>query len=182
MKFEPKDYLAQTALKSAGYDPGALDGLWGVKSQMALQAWCAAREPKPAQLDGEFDPRSEANILSLLPEAQAAARKFLAAAKAAMLPYGLDVRITSGNRTYAEQDALYAQGRTKPGPVVTNARGGQSNHNHGIAWDITLFRGKDPIYESPHYAELAAIGRNQGLDCGAYWKNIKDEPHYVLKK
>ena len=41
-------------------------------------------------------------------------------------------------RTFAEQDNLYAQGRTKPGPVVTYAKGGQSYHNYGLAIDIVL--------------------------------------------
>ena len=50
--------------------------------------------------------------------------------------HGITINIISGTRTYAEQDALYAQGRTRPGNVVTNARGGYSNHNFGIAFDI----------------------------------------------
>lgn len=41
-------------------------------------------------------------------------------------------------RTFAEQDALYAQGRTKKGAKVTNAKGGQSYHNYGLAVDIVL--------------------------------------------
>ena len=48
------------------------------------------------------------------------------------------VRITQGLRTFAEQDGLYAQGRTKPGKKVTNAKGGQSIHNYGFAVDICL--------------------------------------------
>nr|WP_295770097.1 M15 family metallopeptidase [Rhodoferax sp.] len=39
-------------------------------------------------------------------------------------------------RSCAEQDALYAQGRTAPGNKVTNAKSGDSNHNFGIAFDI----------------------------------------------
>ena len=45
------------------------------------------------------------------------------------------VRITQGLRTIAEQDALYAKGRTTPGKKVTNAKGGQSVHNYGFAVD-----------------------------------------------
>lgn len=41
-------------------------------------------------------------------------------------------------RTFAEQDGIYAQGRTKPGPVVTYARAGQSYHNYGLAIDVVL--------------------------------------------
>jgi len=127
-----------------------------------------------------LDPRSETAIATLLPEARAAARTFMAAAIPAMEAVGVQIRIICGTRTYAQQDALYAQGRTKPGPKVTNARGGYSNHNFGIAWDIGLFQGKKYLEESPHYQTCAHIGRIQGLDCGAFWKSFPDEPHYQL--
>jgi peptidoglycan L-alanyl-D-glutamate endopeptidase CwlK len=51
---------------------------------------------------------------------------------------GLDFRITQGLRTIDEQNALYAQGRTKSGPIVTNAKGGESFHNYGLAIDFCL--------------------------------------------
>lgn len=50
----------------------------------------------------------------------------------------ISILITQGLRTIAEQDALYAQGRTKPGAIVTNARGGYSYHNFGLAVDFAL--------------------------------------------
>lgn len=49
-----------------------------------------------------------------------------------------EMRIVQGFRTFPEQDALFAQGRTKPGPKVTNAKAGQSFHNYGIAIDFCL--------------------------------------------
>lgn len=127
-----------------------------------------------------FDPRTESNIATLLPAAQDAARKFMAAIVPAMAAHGVDARIICGSRTWKEQDALYAQGRTKPGPIVTKARGGYSNHNFGIAWDIGLFKGKTYLEESPLYSECARIGREMGLDCGAFWK-FTDDPHFQLK-
>lgn len=51
---------------------------------------------------------------------------------------GLDIRITQGLRTIAEQDAIYAQGRTLPGKIVSNAKGGSSFHNYGLAIDFCL--------------------------------------------
>jgi peptidoglycan LD-endopeptidase CwlK len=78
------------------------------------------------------DPRSEKVIATLLPEIRPIARALVQ--KAAFSK--LKVKIISGFRTYAEQDALYAQGRTTPGNIVTNARAGYSNHNFGIAFDI----------------------------------------------
>lgn len=127
-----------------------------------------------------FDERSEKNLATLHPKAQVKAREFLAAAQAAM-PGGLSVKIISGSRSYAEQDALYAKGRTTPGRKVTNARGGFSNHNFGIAWDIGLFRDRDYLEEDPLYGECGKIGRAMGLEWGGDWKSFRDEPHYQIK-
>jgi len=56
---------------------------------------------------------------------------------------GVAVRIVQGLRTIEEQNSLYAQGRTKPGKIVTNAKGGQSYHNYGMAIDFALLYDKD---------------------------------------
>jgi peptidoglycan L-alanyl-D-glutamate endopeptidase CwlK len=53
------------------------------------------------------------------------------------------VRFAYTLRTIAEQNELYAQGRTKAGKIVTNAKGGQSYHNYGLAFDIVLLVDKD---------------------------------------
>ncbi|MEQ1761601.1 MAG: M15 family metallopeptidase [Pyrinomonadaceae bacterium] len=130
-----------------------------------------------------MDSRTKKNIESLHPNAQDWARAHLAAIEASgKIPKGYAVKIISGNRTWAEQDELYAQGRTKPGNVVTNARGGQSNHNFGIAWDLGIFDAKgNYLGNSPLYSEIASVGAELGLDCGAYWKSFKDLPHYGVK-
>ena len=52
-------------------------------------------------------------------------------------------RFTQVFRTFAEQDAFYAQGRTTPGDIVTNAKGGQSYHNYGLAVDFVLILDKN---------------------------------------
>ena len=46
-------------------------------------------------------------------------------------------------RSFAEQDAIYAQGRTKVGDIVSYAKGGQSFHNYGLATDGVLLLDKD---------------------------------------
>src|SRR5699024_12775874 len=51
---------------------------------------------------------------------------------------GLYIMFSYGNRTAAQQNALYAPGRTKPGKIVTNARSGQSLHNYGVAFDMII--------------------------------------------
>jgi peptidoglycan L-alanyl-D-glutamate endopeptidase CwlK len=53
------------------------------------------------------------------------------------------IRVVQGLRTFPEQDELFAQGRTKPGKVVTNSRAGQSYHNYGLAIDFAILYDKD---------------------------------------
>lgn len=125
-----------------------------------------------------FDERTEKNLATLHPKAAALARVFLEKAAAFLKDTGVVVKIISGTRTYAEQNALYAKGRTLPGPKVTNARGGYSNHNFGVAFDIGLFQGAKYLDESPIYSKLGPIGEAAGLEWGGRWKSMQDEPHY----
>lgn len=117
------------------------------------------------------DPRSEKNIATLHPKVQALARQLVldAAAK------GIVIRITSGTRTYAEQDALFAQGG------VTRARGGYSNHNFGLALDVTIFKDEKPVWESPQYKTVGELGKILGFAWGGDWQSIVDEPHFELR-
>jgi peptidoglycan L-alanyl-D-glutamate endopeptidase CwlK len=117
------------------------------------------------------DPRSESNINTLLPEVQGIARFLIEQAANA----GISIKILSGLRTYAEQDALYKQGG------VTKARGGYSNHNFGIAFDIGVFEGTKYIPESSKYKAVGSLGVQLGLDWGGNWKSFKDEPHFQLR-
>ena len=87
----------------------------------------------------------------------------------------------SGTRTYGEQNALYEQGRSKAGRIVTNARGGYSNHNFGVAFDIGVFEGGRYLDESPAYKAVGALGIKLGLEWGGNWKTIQDEPHFQLR-
>lgn len=127
----------------------------------------------------QLHPRTEANLATLTPTTAAVARKFLSAALKALEPQGLTARIISGLRTYAEQDALYAKGRTAPGPKVTNARGGYSWHSFGTAFDIGIFRGDAYLEEHLAYRSLGPLGESCGLEWGGRWK-FCDEPHYQL--
>ncbi len=141
------------------------------------KTWMEAAAPSGEKPNGVVDARSEKNILSLLPKVQGYARALIHAAQA----QGIKIVVTSGSRTFAEQDALFAQGRSNPGAKVTNARGGFSNHNFGVAFDVTIFSGSKPVWESPAYKAVGAIGRALGLEWGGDWKTIKDEPHFQLR-
>jgi peptidoglycan LD-endopeptidase CwlK len=129
-----------------------------------------------------IDDRSFKNLSTLLPKVQPIFSKFLLEAKKYFQEKGLDVRIISGNRTWAEQDALYAQGRTAPGQIVTKAKGGQSNHNFGIAVDLGLFKDGQYLEESPYYHDIGNIvAQFPQLEWGGNWKTIVDEPHVQYK-
>ncbi|MFP9115396.1 M15 family metallopeptidase [Flavobacterium sp. RHBU_3] len=169
----------QRLLKSAGLYKYGLDGDWGPKTSNADADFIAKYESLKAQYGG-FDPRSEQNIITLHPKAQEEARKFLKLAQGG----AFQVRIISGTRTYAEQNALYRQGRYgNSGPVVTNAKGGQSNHNFGIAWDIGLFDSHGYNTVNANYIAIAnkVMPQLSTLEWGGDWKSIKDNPHYQLK-
>jgi peptidoglycan LD-endopeptidase CwlK len=93
---------------------------------------------------------------------------------------GIYVLITDGYRSYAEQDALYAQGRTKPGKIVTNAKGGQSNHNFGIAVDFCLTNKEGTAAYwtvNKDWKRVAAIAKSKGFEWGGDWTSFKDNPH-----
>jgi peptidoglycan L-alanyl-D-glutamate endopeptidase CwlK len=157
-----------------------VDGRAGPETWAAIHAFVvksdgAAALPVSAVESG--DPRSEKNIATLLPEVRPIARALIE--KAALS--GIRIKIISGLRTYAEQDALYAQGRTAPGPKVTNVRGGYSNHNFGIAFDVGVFEGNKYLGESVKYKAVGALGMDLGLDWGGNWKSIVDQPHFQLR-
>jgi peptidoglycan L-alanyl-D-glutamate endopeptidase CwlK len=94
---------------------------------------------------------------------------------------GTQVEVVQGLRTFAEQDALYAQGRSKPGPRVTNARGGQSNHNYGLAVDLCPFvNGKPDFTANATFVAIGAEAVKRGLEWGGNWKKFIDKPHVQL--
>lgn len=171
----------QRLLKAQDIYRGALDGSWGPKTEAADREF--ERRGVELRLLGTFEERTERVLAGLHLNAQAAARRLLLLARSA----GFTARLLSGTRSYAEQDRLHAQGRYgNAGPRVTNARGGQSNHNFGIAWDVGLFDAAggylngDTDAEIAEYRRLGAVARPIGLEWGGDWKNIPDAPHYQI--
>ncbi len=127
-----------------------------------------------------MDARSSKAVATLLPSVQPKFTAFYEAANKAMAAHGLSVRFISGTRSYEEQTALYAKGRTAPGPKVTNAKAGESFHNFQIAVDTGIFKGKTYLPESPAYSWLGPIGEALGLEWGGRW-STPDKPHFQYK-
>lgn len=96
---------------------------------------------------------------------------------------GLLIKIGETLRTAAEQDALYAQGRTKPGSIVTNAKGStyRSMHQWGVAFDFFRNDGQGAYNESGNFFNrVGQIGKGIGLEWGGSWTSIQDKPHFQL--
>lgn len=82
-------------------------------------------------------------------------------------------------RTTKEQDTLYAQGRTKVGNIVTNAKGGYSFHNFGVAFDVCPVVNKKLEWNDKKiFKKIGTIGLSLGLEWGGAWKAFKDLPHF----
>ena len=92
---------------------------------------------------------------------------------------GVPLLVTCTYRSPEEQEALYAQGRTKPGPKVTNAHAGQSAHNYGLALDfVPLVNGK-PVWDGEHPAWRVAgtLAPKFGLEWAGTWTTFREFPH-----
>lgn len=130
--------------------------------------------------------RNENAIARLHPQVRGLVRKFINDVYTA---HQIQLVIVQDYRTYAQQDALYAKGRTASGSIVTNARGGQSNHNFALAVDIfplwddgkLHMDGKSDKKNIEILKKVAPVGKNIGLEWGGDWKSIVDNPHFQLK-
>ena len=153
------------------------DGNAGPLTWAALYERIVGNAP-PAEADpGALDERSARNVATLQPDV----RPFATALVERAAMQGIVIKVISGTRSYVEQDTLFAQGRTAPGNIVTNARGGQSNHNFGIAFDVGVFDGRRYLDHSPLYKAVGAIGLALGLEWGGNWTSFVDEPHFQLR-
>lgn len=99
------------------------------------------------------------------------------ALRSACAAQGMVILLTQGLRTFAEQEALYAQGRTTPGKIVTNAPAGYSLHNFGRAFDIAFRVGSKVTWEGP-WTTVGKLGESLGLTWGGRWRKFPDRPHF----
>jgi peptidoglycan L-alanyl-D-glutamate endopeptidase CwlK len=120
------------------------------------------------------------NIINTLhPSIREKVKLFQLKAKQQLIPF----RITSGGRSYLEQAEIYAQGRTKPGKIVSFAPPGSSYHNFGLAFDIIPLNslGKGD-YNSPNWEKIIKLGKSLGFYSGVdFPKGKKDLPHFEIR-
>jgi len=97
-----------------------------------------------------------------------------------MLEAKIDFIVTSTRRTQAEQDALYAQGRTAPGEIVTWTR--RSKHIEGKAFDIVIMENGKPDWKvtNPKWTRAGEIGESVGLEWAGRWKTHREFPHFQI--
>lgn len=112
----------------------------------------------------------------LLPPVRQRVDQFLAECKL----HNIDLLVTSTYRDNESQDALYAQGRTTPGSIVTKAKGGQSFHNYRCAIDVVPLVNGKAVWDgaNPVWAKIGALGKLAGLDWAGDWKTFKELAHF----
>lgn len=112
----------------------------------------------------------------LIPQAHVRAEKLIELCKAA----GIDLLVTSTYRDNECQDALYAQGRTKPGRIVTKAKAGQSFHNYRCAFDVVPVVNGKPVWDEADsaWATIGRLGTQIGLEWAGNWTTFKETPHF----
>lgn len=141
------------------------------------------------------------NLYDLHPDVMPLCVRFIAACR----EHGIDILVTCTYRSMAEQDALYAKGRTAPGRIVTNARGGYSLHNVTLAdgtpaaraFDVVPLRAGKPVWgtsgdgidDNPAdddkddlelWQRVGAIGEACGLEWAGRWRTFREFPHFQL--
>ena len=110
----------------------------------------------------------------LNPKVAAMATKFIEACEAT----GIDILITSTYRDNESQAALFAQGRSEPGRIVTKARAGESFHNYRCAFDfVPLINGKPAWDDIGLITKCGRIAESVGLEWAGNWTNFKEMLH-----
>ena len=141
--------------------------------------------------------KNSRSLTDLLPAARVRFQRFLArcAADPWFVKNGIGMIVTSTERDFESQNALYAQGRTKPGKIVTNAKGGYSWHNFRCAGDVVPTRHGVPIWGTKGngldvdptddhtddlevWQRVGAHGEAVGLEWAGRWTTFREFAHF----
>lgn len=184
------------ARKGMQIDPGYLGKVGRFTLAAIEQAATLPPIPVAAGDAGAFDPGG------LLDGVHPELRRRVLGVVAALAARGMRLRVNDGMRTFAEQDKLYRKGRHLVGgewvcakpkcrDTVTNARGGYSNHNYGLAVDCypvldgkVFYYAKGDAATKKRFAEVQKAigeeGERVGLTWGGRWTSPYDPPHLQL--
>lgn len=99
---------------------------------------------------------------------------------------GIELLVTCTYRDFEAQTRLYAQGRGKPGQIVTYARAGDSWHNWRRALDVVPMQHGKPVWgtrgvDREIWLRVGQIGIECGLEWGGSWDRHPDFPHFQDK-
>lgn len=155
----------------------------------ALLLWLIANTDPSGNSMGVFQPLEKKNVplpTELHPEVEEAKNELINRAK----DKGITVVITDGHRSIERQNELYEQGRSNEGSVVTNADGGESYHNYGLAIDFALKTNRgDVVWDTTRdgngngkadWMEVVSIAKDLGFEWGGDWSSFKDYPHLQM--
>ena len=131
------------------------------------------------------DPYTEERIEELHPDVRDVAKQFILDAQAEGAE-GIVLRITSAYRSSDEQDDLYAIGRDEDGNLVegeravTNAQGGESYHNYGLALDVVEIKDGKALWVNENWDRIGELGELRGFEWGGRWEGFPDRPHFQM--
>lgn len=141
----------------------------GAVALLLLFAMGGRRGSSGTPAAGIVDARSAGMIAGLDPAMQPLATAFMRQASAA----GLHVTVTDGFRSSDAQAAIYAKGRTEPGPIVTNAPPGSSWHEFGLAFDVAPVDETGRAFwpnDTKFWTWLGELGERLELAWGGRWQ------------
>lgn len=127
-----------------------------------------------------FNPlKSSRNIDDLIMPVKLMALNHIHACKQA----GIELLVTCTYRCPADQTKLYAQGRTAPGAIVTNAKAGESLHQYRVAYDVVPMRDGKPVWgtrgaDGELWQMVGNLGKAAGLEWAGDWAKFKEYPHF----
>lgn len=164
----------------------AQDGVVGVNTwntliaapRISLNVPITGGKATPISTVGIKDSVTATRINTLHPKIRESAKSFILDVQKA----GIVLRINSAYRTFEEQDALYNIGRGKQGRIVTNAKGGYSYHNYGLAIDVQEIKnGKlvsHELSDKAFWNKVVPVGKKYGFNWGGAWTSFPDKPHF----
>jgi peptidoglycan LD-endopeptidase CwlK len=167
--------MIQSGLAAMGHDPGPQDGLWGAKTEAAVEALLQSdgRPAAPPSAASTMNARSQRNLVGVHPDLVRVMTRALAYSP---IPF----TVIEGLRTVERQRQLVAQGASK----TMNSR-----HITGHAVDIVPHRPDGKLaFDWPLYHKVAPVIKAAAADLGVAiewggdWRTFKDGPHFELSR